>query len=332
MSTNPTPYCVIGFGIAGQLLVLELLKANIPPASITILDQTFSGGDLALTYSCVLSNTPWWKTRKALEAYGSVAEEAIAEGDTLYPKDSCMPVRDIARLCRKAAWKAAAGCIKLKTTVTHLDYRLDWTIQHTSGTLTASKVFLATGGTPKELDLPIPTIPLNVALTPSLLLDTVKLTDRVVVFGTSHSGTLILDTLNKGSIPTIAIYHGETPFQFEADGQYSGLKEHSEQVAKAILKGEHSELSLIPWSDPIAIHKALSSATHVVYAIGFQARTLKQFDAYSPETAQVGDYPRLYGFGLAYPGCTEKDGKRYVDVSVLSFQEQLQRCLPAALL
>ncbi len=329
-STNPIPYCVIGFGIAGQLLVLELLEAKVSPADIVVVDQTFSGGDLALAYSAVLSNTPWFKTRKALSKY-SIAAEAIADGDSLYAESDYMPVRDIARLCWKAAWKAAQPIRKVKTTVLHLDYTDVWSVQHTYGSLTAKTVFLATGGTPKELDLSTPTIPLHVALTPALLTSQVTPKDHVVVFGTSHSGTLILETLHKAQVPTTVIYKGSKPFQFESDGAYSGLKAHSETIAREAMNGSFTIVTLVPWTDPIGIHKALSSATRVIYAIGFEPRCVDGLREYSPETAKLKG-ERLYGFGLAYPGVSVLDGSVHQDVSVLSFQDQIQRCLPAALL
>ena len=61
------PIGILGFGIAGQLLALELIQRGTPAKEICILDETFLGGALRLDWATVISNTPWWKTRKALE-------------------------------------------------------------------------------------------------------------------------------------------------------------------------------------------------------------------------------------------------------------------------
>ena len=70
-------------------------------------------------------------------------------------------------------------------------------------------------------------------------------------------------------------------------------------------------------------------ATHVIYAIGFEPRKFEGIDlSYDPATSKLSAGPNLYGYGLAYPGVSVVDGKLYIDVSVLSFQDQIQRCLP----
>ena len=329
MNSNPFTYCVVGFGIAGQLLVLELLSRGVSQSSIVICDSTFLGGDLLQNYSCVLSNTPWWKTRKALEAYPKWSEDILNEADKVFETNKCMPVGEIARLCRSVAMKASESVEKYKTTVKSFVWTDPfWTITHTTGTIRATTLFLAQGGTPKELDLPIPSIPLNLALDKAFLERSLRKTDNIVVFGTSHSGTLVLQNLNDLNIQTVAIYKGTNPFRFERDKAYNGVKEGSEEIADAILRGDHKNLTLVPWSQPLEIHKALSKASHIVYAIGFEPRNFEGIDSsYDPVTSKLSAGPNLYGYGLAYPGVSIIDGKTYIDVSVLSFQAQIQRCL-----
>ena len=65
----------------------------------------------------------------------------------------------------------------------------------------------------------------------------------------------------------------------------------------------------------------------MIYATGFTANILDgQPTAYDSTTATLGQ--NLFGYGIAFPGITELNGKKYVDVSVLSFQEQIRRTLP----
>jgi hypothetical protein len=312
-------YCIIGFGISGQLLAMELLK-TIPSENIIICDETFLGGDLAVKYGSVLSNTPWWKTKKALEQYNEPLPNI--------PENDCTPVRIIAKTCLKTALNKAINVEKLTTIVSALEYESSWKITHTFGTFNASTVFLCCGGIENKLDIPIPQIPSNVALDKEQLKNHIS-SDTIALFGTSHTGTIILENLNFLSTPTFAIYKG-SPFRFEPES-YDGLKEHSAEVAKSILNGEHINTTLVPWSDPLAVHKSLQKATKAIIATGFKPRminpTCKEYD---PMTAKLSAGPNLYGFGMAYPSTTQKE-KIYYDIGVLSFQEQIQRCLPGIL-
>jgi hypothetical protein len=312
-------YCIIGFGISGQILVLELLKNNVSPSDIIICDETFLGGDLMISYSSVLSNTPWWKTKKALEQYTTILPE--------FPVDQCTPVSEIAKACLKTALNMARDVEKITTSVLSLEYTDIWTITHLFGTFQATTVFLTTGGKQRVLDLSVPQIPLSIALEKNRLKDYVTAKDIIILFGTSHSGTIVIDNLNSLDIETYAVYKGEK-FYFEPES-YGGLKEQSAIIAKSIMNGDYTKITLIPWSDPLIIYKYLKKATKAIIAAGFEPRILdKKFKEYYPQTGIIQGEKNLYGFGMAYPGLTEIDGKKYKDISVLSFQEQIQKCLP----
>jgi len=317
----PYKYAIIGFGIAGQLLVLELLKANISPKDIIICDQTFLGGDLALKYGSVMSNTPWWKTKKALENYATATD--LPE----IPINQCTPVRVIANACLQVALKASTKTEKISTTVLSLE-RTDseWTIQHSFGSFKAKTIFLTIGGIENQLDISIPQIPLSIAMDKEQLKHCIS-SDIIAVFGTSHSGTVVLDNLQALSTLTYGIYKRATPFEFEPE-TYDGLKEGSSTIANAILNNEYPNVTLISWNNPLAIHKALQRTTKVVVATGFKSKVLDpKYVDYNPETAAL-NFSGLYGFGLAYPGVTTIDRRNYQDNSVLSYQAQIQKCLP----
>jgi hypothetical protein len=316
----PYKYCIVGFGIAGQILVLELLKAGVSKKEIIICDETFLGGDLILKYGSVLSNTPWWKTKKALEVYTSELPD--------FPTDKCTPVREIVKACLQTALKAAEGIEKLTTSVISLDP--GWTIKHTFGMFTSEKVFLTIGATEKNIDIPLPKIPLSIALDKQQLINYITSQDKITVFGTSHSGIVVLDNLNQLGIPTTAVYKGKQPFIFESE-TYGGLKEASEIHAKAILNGIYPNITLIPWSDPLQVYKILSKTTKIICATGLEPKTTfgKEYTEYDPSTAAIKAGSNIYGFGIGYPGITTLDGVKYHDVSVLSFQAQIINCLPA---
>jgi hypothetical protein len=328
-------YCIIGYGIAGQLLTLELLQNGVDPTTICICDETFLGGSLVTQYGTVLSNTPWWKTRNALEVYAKWSTETIQEGDSQYQKDQCMPVKDIALYCIQVANKAAEKVSKHLTTVSKIQ-KIDetglWQIQHSFGTLCCKTVFLTQGAESKGLDISHPTIPLHIALDKDQLQRHVTSKDIVTVFGTSHSGTILLQHLDALGIQTNAVHKFEKPFLFSRDGEYSGVKEGSELIADSILQGNYKKLNLIPWSDPLAIHKALLKTTKCIVCIGFQCRPIQGSSTkYDPSTAAIQGSENIYGFGIAYPGTSEINGRTYVDVSVISFQNQIRKCLPAIL-
>jgi hypothetical protein len=327
-------YCIVGFGIAGQLLILELLQRGILQKDICICDANFLGGALATHYGSVESNTPWWKTRKALEVYSQWNTEVLLEGDTLYKHDQCMPLRDIARFCSNIANAASYAVNKITTQVITIQREdLVWKIQHTFGTLRCKTLFLATGAESKTLELSKPSIPLSIALDKSQLTYHVNLAkDTILVFGTSHSGTILLHNLQELGIKAIGVYKTAKPFIFARDGAYDGIKEGSEKIADSILQGNYTNISLVSWNDPLAVHKSIVQSTKCIYATGFQTNPIQGASAlYDSETAALLNLPNVYGFGIAYPGITILDGKSYVDVSVLSFQDQIRRCLPIIL-
>jgi hypothetical protein len=326
-------YCILGFGISGQLLALEMLKC-VSPEDIVIFDKNFLGGALATDYGTVISNTPWKKTKTALQQYPAFSTEAIKEGDSKYPETECMPVGDIANYCLSTALNAARECEKITAEVHNIQlYNDSFELQYPFGKCIVKTLFICTGAKEKTLDFDFPRIPLSIALDKSQLVRFVNAKkDHIVVFGTAHSGTLVLANLNELGVKTTAIYNGAAPFRFARNGAYDGIKEGSEKIAEAILLQTHSNLTLVSLSDISAVHKHLKKATKAVYCTGFEPQAPRTIcHTYNAQTAEVDTVPGIYGYGIAFPGKTTVDGKEYVDVSVLSFQEQIQRTLPAIL-
>jgi hypothetical protein len=132
--------------------------------------------------------------------------------------------------------------------------------------------------------------------------------------------------------PTTAIYKGQVPFVFEKE-THGGLKEASEIYARSILNGEYINTNLLSLNDSLAVYKTLLKTTKIICAIGFEIRSSfgKEYTDYNPNTAEINAGKNIYGFGIAYPGISIIDSINYPNVSVLSFQEQIQRCLPTIL-
>jgi hypothetical protein len=335
MYSNTYSYGILGFGIAGQLLLLELLQRGITHSSIIVIDENFLGGALAIKYGAVLSNTPWWKTKKALSKYPTEwSVEAIKEGDLNYSENQCMPVRDIAKLCLQTALKAGERVEKITATVNSVQKSENWILNHTFGSVSVKKLFFTHGATEKQLNLDFPAIPLSIAFDKNQLQNYVSAEkDKVAVFGTSHSGTICLKNLHELSVKTVGIYDTATPFLFARDNEYDGIKEGSESIGDSIVKGEYTNLFLVKYSDSISVYKELKTVTKAVYCVGFKpSQNIGSINfQYDPKTAKLVSYDDAYGYGIAFPGTTEYKGKVYADVSVLSFQEQIEKTLPVIL-
>lgn len=335
-------YGIIGFGISGQLLILELLQRNISPEKIIIFDENFLGGALVTHYGEVTSNTPWEKTRKALAEYPLWSVHVLQKGDQTFQLTQCMPVSTIARYCLEVATLASPIVEKIttrvksiqsetppqiQTTITQQIPTTLWSITHTFGSNQVKKLFLCHGADEKGFELYLPRIPLTIALDKSALVKHVTKSDSILVFGLAHSGTILLKHLGELDIPTTAIYNTPQPFLYARDGIYDGVKEESASIADDILAHKYPSIKLQKFDDTFPLLNAVRKATKVIYATGFTPRLLDgQPTSYNPETATLG--PNLFGYGIAFPGVTEVNGKKYVDVSVLSFQEQIRRTLP----
>jgi hypothetical protein len=325
-------YGIVGFGIAGQLLILELLQRSVQPEKIIIFDENFLGGALATQYGEVTSNTPWEKTRKALAEYPQWSQHVLQKGDQALQLSQCMPVSTIARYCLEVATLASPTVEKLTTRVKTIEQQQNtesglWTVTHTFGTQQVKKLFLCHGAEEKGFELCLPRLSLTIALDKSALMKHVTKSDSILLFGLSHSGTLVLKHLGELMIPTIAVYNTPQPFMYARDGIYDGIKEDSATVADTILAGKYPCIKLQKFDETFPLLNAVRKATKVIYATGFTPRVLDgQPTVYDSTTATLG--PNLFGYGIAFPGITELNGKKYVDVSVLSFQEQIRRTLP----
>jgi len=210
-----------------------------------------------------------------------------------------------------------------------------WTVITATGiTVQAQKLLLAQGSEPLSLDLPIPSIPLDIALDSTRLRQYIRPSDHILVFGTMHSGTLVMRNIleSSDSITATAFYKREKPFYFARDGEYDGIKEESATIADALLANTYgSRLTLSKLDDISQVIQNSVRATWVVYSMGFHARTTLQLEVdggplYSPErydgaTGALEGAPNAWGFGIAYPN-RAPDGVHW-DVSVASFVDHI---------
>ncbi len=189
------------------------------------------------------------------------------------------------------------------------------------------------------MDIPKPVIPLDIALTVeglrSFLHDAAE--KRVTVFGTAHSGTLILKNLKDlGCRQVTAIYKGRQPFRWARYHDPEGLKQESALIADDIVGRAWGELTptLVHVDDIAGTIRAVMSADFVIYALGFESRRptivgiggTVLHPTFHPDTAELA--PGLWGFGIGFPGLYElPKGGKAADVGFGGFVAQIQRCM-----
>ena len=334
--------CILGAGVTGLSLLLLLKEAGVSPARIAILDPYFDGGDLARRWTNVESNTPWSKTFDTLrEVYPSTPLDHSKD------VDASTPLAEIAELLRTAAAPTLRLVRQIQgqaTQATFSSVEKKWTIRIGGGqqgnrTVEASLLILAMGAEPRTFDLPIPSIPLEIALDPFRLKRYIQPGHRVMVFGTMHSGTLVIRNaaVDCSGVVT-ALYNTERPFYWDRDGEYDGIKREAATVADAIV-AHTIPVELVHTKDVAAVIRASAVADWVVYAMGFTARELPlpfQVDgversarSYDGMTGALSELPAAWGFGTAYPN-RAPDGIHW-DVSVAAFLIHMKKQLPAIL-
>ena len=303
-------------------------------SAVTLIDPHFDGGDLARRWTNVISNTPWSKTVVSLKE----ACPSLTIPD-LHALDETTPLIEIAHLLRQMAGPALKKTRQIQGYVVQSDYESAnkvWTLSvETSGSIEkihASQLILTQGSEPKTLDLPIPSIPLEIALEPSRVKHYVKKNDKVMVFGTMHSGTIVIQNLAAIGADVTAYYKTEKPFYWARDGEYVGIKAEAADIADKIVSGS-IPVTLVSTKDTAKIIRASHAANWVVYAIGFSPRSIKisvdgnsiSSSEYDGQTGRLTNAP-AWGFGIAYPN-RAPDGIHW-DVSVASFLAHMKQQVP----
>ena len=326
--------CIIGAGIAGLLLILSLDTINRVD-NLYIIDPHFDGGDLARKWTNVLSNTPWSVTLNSIKQY--LPNLVIPQWAYKLPLDQPTPVYIIAKLIRELAAPILrrVNCVQgFVESAAWNSTTSEWTIRikNVLTVISVKRMYLTYGAQEKSLDISIPSIPLEIALDSARLSKYIQPTDKVVVFGTRHSGTIILKNLVDCSANSvIAIHNGTAPFIWARDGEYEGLKLESAIIADNIIKGLYKNVECISTSNISALIRETRSANWVIYAIGFRphGEIIFTVDSVSPSsmkydtTGKLLECPSTWGFGFAYPN-QAPDGIHW-DVGVSSFLEHISK-------
>lgn len=321
--------CIIGAGAAGLLLLL-LLHPHI--RDIVVIDPHFDGGDLCRKWASVISNTRLEQAVQALEGVGSIPLWARN-----LPQDQPTPLGILGRLIREMAEPALRDCVEqIQATVDRIAYRDNkWHITTSNGkSVRADIVCFTQGSEPNSLHLPIPSIPLDVALDRHRIRSYIQPHDTVLVFGLRHSGTLVLrNCLEARAKSVVGVYRGSKVFSFARDGDYDGIKLDAAIAADEFLTNSPANLHFVRCDDTSCLLSAARRANWVVYATGFCARQTFSVEiggelkfgpfSYSGQTGEIQGLPSAWGFGLAYPS-QAPDGIHW-DVGIAPFVEHMRK-------
>lgn len=319
--------CIVGTGAAGLLALFSLSFTQLPPEQIVIIDPYHDGGDLQRKYSSVQSNTIWNQMLEVLRLKGISIESLPSEWRDLDPAKPTL-LKHYIQLLRYLTKTYTQRCETLYSSVSQ--------IKEVGGKLRifldgqeffeTKMCILATGCSPKNLGFPIPTIPLEIALNREMLKTYVGPNQTVCLFGTAHSGTLILENLHELKVKTHAFHKGTKPFLFARDGEYDGIKQESEAIADAIVAGSYPLTYLHSITDTAEIIRWTRKADWIIYATGFQKTSLTSPFTYNGKTGRINELPNTWGFGIAFPNLAS-DGIHW-DVSLPSFFSHIEAQLP----
>jgi hypothetical protein len=354
---------LVGLGPTGCIFLGCLPPARL--ADVIVFESGCIGGDLARHWGSVLANIP----RRIIEpALRSVPAWRDAPMDIIarYGDEECPLLSDAAQQIRALVTPLLAQVTVRNAHVASARQTLTgWSLQVQGGgegsEVHVGKLILATGATPRTMDIPKPHIPLEIALSEVRLReylgnDTRSLNEselshceseacrkRFVVFGTSHSGTLILKNLRSvGCTGThvTAVYKGARPFYLLRDGHTEGLKAESATIVDAITCRAWGDQTprLVPAADMEGLLRAVLEADYVVYAIGFQTRAPALFDmrgapvcpVHDPKTGALA--PGVWGFGVGFPSLYKTNlGTMAADVGFAAFAGHIKANMGAIL-
>jgi thioredoxin reductase len=314
---------IVGLGPAG-IFTLASLPEEVLPETL-ILERSCIGGDLSSQYSSVIANiTKEWfiKTFKTIPKW---ANQSFPELDGYQPTEP-PKLADICKILRRLAKPDIQKAHLHTTALSNLVQTTDgWNLVTPKEIYQAKKVILCMGATPKTMDLPLPSIPLPIALAQDQLMNVISPTDTIVVFGTSHSGTLILNNLKQlGCQNVYAIYRGKTPAQQE-------LKLAAAVIAQKIQEKQWGVLTptFINYDDFSKIYRVLSKANAVIYAIGFEPRTFTYTNQEGTCKPLTEDTPGVYGFGIGRPRPTNTSDGIGFEEFIKAIQTELPGILSA---
>ncbi|MEO8401806.1 MAG: FAD-dependent oxidoreductase [Gammaproteobacteria bacterium] len=334
-------WAIIGAGPAGIAAVGELIDQGVNPSSIAWIDPNFTVGDFGALWQNVPSNTKVNLFLKFLNSVDAFEYKTCTENFALNQADPHHTCR-LGMMAEPLQWvteqlKKKVKAIKGTAENLALSERT-WKIKLADQTIAASSVVLATGAVPKNLAFAEPAIiPLQDAMDSERIHHHCKPEDTVAVFGSSHSAILVLRNLVESGVRRVINFY-RTPLRYAVylDDLIlfddTGLKGPTAEWAKENVDGTLPANLERVYSNEANIAHQLPQCDKVVYAVGFDRRTLPVIEGMGPlsyieECGIIA--PGLFGLGIAYPeGKYNALGIYEYRVGLWKFMDYLQRIVP----
>ena len=321
-------YIVVGGGLAGIISVI-VLKQKYPNGNIAWIDNHgFSGGDLSI-YPKVPANTPIKKVERFINIlYGmidisdnepfvcnSLKEEIFELG--------CF-AKELVKITKKI--KENYNCftdnvLQINKHTTH------WTLRGEKFSYPAHKIILAIGSSHNILDNSKNRIELIDALHPDILKTYDVENKRIIVYGNSHSGMLILKNLYELGCKHITnVYKHKVRIPYMKNGvevyDQTGLRGVGVKWSQEVLP--NSNIKQVQCDKFI-----LNEYDYVIYAVGLSPRRilivgddLDIIDSASYDRITGKICEGVYGIGVAYPDYYELEGVTEYKVGMFEFLER----------
>ncbi len=335
-------WAVIGAGPAGIASVGKLLDNGIQAKDIVWIDPNFTVGDFGTRWRNVPSNTKVELFLKFLYASDAFDFKNCQE-DFALKRAPVNKTCELRLMADPLQWvthhlKEKVHAIQDIAETLKLDKRT-WQIKLRHAEIQATNVILANGAEPKNLPLSAPPIiPLHIALDSENIKTACRSEDTIAVFGSSHSAVLILRNLIENcSVKRIVNFYQDQLLYAVYLNDWilfddTGLKGPTAEWSRENLHGNLPDNLIRLHSNEENIEHYLPQCDKVIYAVGFNRRTLPVVDelAHMKYIEQTGIIaPGLFGLGIAFPEAKYNPfGMVEYRVGLWKFMDYLNRIMP----
>lgn len=337
-------WLIVGAGPAGLITAGVLMDIGVDPRKIALLDPTFEVGRMGQYYSQVESNNKAKEFVAFINACTTFQQchcPAIEALKKLDPQQPCLldcvvePLR-----CISAYLRTQLVAIQDMMHGLVFDQGLWCIATQDHGLIFASHVVLATGASPRTLNLPVSQniIPLDYALDPITLKSLVTRNDIIGIVGGAHSAILLLKYLSTIQVKHVYNFYRHSITYAIDEGCWSmdqfGVKGTTGEWAKNVLeKNPPAHITRVQFKDNEQLPTLLNrnQCNKLIYAMGYERNPLPLINGTTP----IAHYdahgmiaPRLFGIGIAFPEHKIDDGNPRYIVGLNCFMDYAQRLIP----
>ena len=337
---NVYKWAIIGAGPAGLTAAGLLLDEGVSSKDIMLIDPAFEVGDFGAYWGEVYSNTT---VQNFLEYLYGVKNFNLNKCKlplllTGMDLEGYCQLKIVTQALEWITSQLMQQVVAFKGTIQSCGVKSGlWHLLSEGVVIKAHNVILATGGSAKKLVFPqTEEIPLQIALTPNLLAQSVKQNDCVAVFGSSHSSMIIMKNLLDQGVKNIVNFY-LSPHRYAINmGEWTlydntGLKGLTAQWVKENISRKLDKRIERCLSNEKNLNQYMSKCNKAVYSIGFEVRSpqIKDIDVkqYDKHTGIIA--PGLFGCGIAFPQVNKNPlGIEELNVGLNKFMRDIKKMLP----